>query len=202
VDHVTLQDLRVYGATMSQAVRMVDSLDSGLQGNASTSFPKTLKRDWARPGGDSAPRIPIPCPQDFIIDQGRKPRLLFDELDIHQFIQGAISIIEREDMSTVRAMLAQLRATMRDVQFHTYEATHYTYGTILSLLEDGTVNWADFQRMADERRSALIANWPSLCEQSTNPQCYTDALSGGGKTILVGFFLETCVQEVFCSGSC
>jgi hypothetical protein len=36
VDYVTLQDLRADGASMSQAVRMVDSL--GLQGNASTSF--------------------------------------------------------------------------------------------------------------------------------------------------------------------
>jgi hypothetical protein len=37
----------------------------------------------------------------------------FDELDIHQFVQFAISIIEREeDLPTVRPMLAQLRATM------------------------------------------------------------------------------------------
>jgi hypothetical protein len=121
---------------MSQAIRMVDSLDIGLQGNSSsaTNFPKTLKRGWARPGGDNAPRIPISWPQDFIIGQGRKPRLLFDELDIHQFVQGAVSIIEREDdLLTVRAMLAQLRATMRDAQFHGYESARYAYGTILSL---------------------------------------------------------------------
>jgi hypothetical protein len=35
---------------MSQTVKMVDSLDLGLQGNTSASFPKTLKRGWARPG--------------------------------------------------------------------------------------------------------------------------------------------------------
>jgi hypothetical protein len=116
VDNITLPDLRADGTSMSQVVRMVDSLDLGLQGNTSaTNFPKTLKRGWARPGGDNAPRIPIPWPQDFIIGQGRKPRLLFDELDIHQFVQGAILIIEREeDLPTVRAMLAQLRATMQD----------------------------------------------------------------------------------------
>jgi hypothetical protein len=84
VDNVTLPDVRADGASMSQAVRMVDSLVLGLQGNTtSTSFPKTLKRGCARPGGDNAPRIPIPWPQDFIIGQGRKPRLLFDELDIN-----------------------------------------------------------------------------------------------------------------------
>jgi hypothetical protein len=61
VDNITLTDLRADAAAMSQAVRMVDSLDIGLQGNSSaTNFPKTLKRGWARPGGENAPRIPIP----------------------------------------------------------------------------------------------------------------------------------------------
>jgi hypothetical protein len=135
------------------------------------------------------PRIPIPWPQDFIIGQGRKPRLLFDELDIHQFVQGAISIIEREDdLLTVRAKLAQLRATMRDAQFHGFESARYAYGTILSLLEDGTVTWTDSQRIADQRRSALIARGPSLREQATNPQRYrevpgTNARGGGGRSV-------------------
>jgi hypothetical protein len=92
-------------------------------------------------------------------------------LDIHQFVQGAISIIEREDdLLTVRAMLMQLRATMHDAQFHGYESARYAYGTILSLLEDGTVTWADSQRIADERRSALMARGPPLREQATNSQ--------------------------------
>jgi hypothetical protein len=86
VDNITLPDLRADGAAMSQAIRMVDSLDTGMQGNSGSAmnFPKTLKRGWARPGGENAPRIPIPWPQDFIIGQGRKSWLLFDELDIHQ----------------------------------------------------------------------------------------------------------------------
>jgi hypothetical protein len=122
------------------------------------------------------------------LGQGWKPRLLFDELDIHQFVQGAISIIEREeDLPTVRAMLGQLRATMRDAQFHGYESARYAYGTILSLLEDGTVTWADSQRIADERRSALIARGPPLREQATNPQRFcevpgTNARGGGGRS--------------------
>jgi hypothetical protein len=116
IHDVTLPALRADGVAMSQAVRMLDALDTGIQGNSVINFPKALKRGWARPGGENAPRIPIPWPQDFIIGQGRKPRLLFDELDIHQFVQGAIAIIECEDdLVTVRAMLAQLRATMRDV---------------------------------------------------------------------------------------
>jgi hypothetical protein len=173
---------------MSQAVRMVDALDTGIQGNSVINFPKALKRGWARPGGENAPRIPIPWPQDFHIGQGRKPRLLFDELDIHQFVQGTIAIIEREDdLVTVRAMLAQLRVTMRDAQFHGFESARYVYGTILSLLEDGTMSWTDSQRIADERRAALIARGPSLREQATNPQRYrdvpgTNARGGGGRS--------------------
>jgi hypothetical protein len=171
---------------------MVDALDTGIQGNSVMNsvmnFPKALKRGWAKPGGENAPRIPIPWPQDFIIGQGRKPRLLFDELDIHQFVQGAIAIIEREDdLVTVRAMLAQLRATMRDSQYHGFESARYAYGTILSLLEDGTMSWTDSQRIADERWAALIARGPSLREQATNPQRYrdgpgTNALGGCGRS--------------------
>jgi hypothetical protein len=59
-------------------------------------------------------------------------------------------------MPTVQAMLAQLCATMRDAQFHGYEAARYPYGTILSLLEDGTVTWAYSQHMAGVWPSALI----------------------------------------------
>jgi hypothetical protein len=88
-DNISLSELRADGALMSQATRRVDSLDLGVPGNSALNFPKTLKRSWARPGGgDNAPRIPIPWPQDFIISQGRKPRLLFDELDIHQFVRN------------------------------------------------------------------------------------------------------------------
>jgi hypothetical protein len=101
-------------------------------------------------------------------------------------VQGAISIIEREDdLLIVCAMLAQLRATMHDAQFHGYESARYAYGTILSLLEDGTVTWTDSQRIADERRFALIARGPPLHEQPTTSQRSrevpgTNARGGGG----------------------
>jgi hypothetical protein len=84
-------------------------------------------------------------------------------------------------------MLAQLRATMRDAQFHGYEAARYAYSTTLSLLKDGIVTWADSQRMANEQRSALIARGPPLREQASNPQRYrnvpgANARGGGGKS--------------------
>jgi hypothetical protein len=50
VDNITLPDLRADSAAMSQAVRMVDSLDIGMQGNSSSAvnFPETLEKGWAR----------------------------------------------------------------------------------------------------------------------------------------------------------
>jgi hypothetical protein len=39
VDDVSLPALRADGAAMFQAVRMVDSLDIGMQGNSAVNFP-------------------------------------------------------------------------------------------------------------------------------------------------------------------
>jgi hypothetical protein len=140
----------------------VDALDIGPSGNSnSNSTFKAMKRGWARPGGESAPRIPVPWPQDFVIGQGRKPRLLYDELDILQWAQGCLSIAEREpDVNTLRAMLAQFRLTLRDAQSYGFEATRFAFGSMLSLMEDGTLVWGDGHRLSEERRSALVARAP------------------------------------------
>jgi hypothetical protein len=49
VDDISLPALRADGAAMSQAIRMVDALDIGMQGKSAVNFPKTLKRGLARP---------------------------------------------------------------------------------------------------------------------------------------------------------
>jgi hypothetical protein len=54
-------------------------------------------------------------------------------------------------------MLSQLRSTMRDASFHGFESARYVFGTILSMLEDRALTWADQFQMAEERRSTLIA---------------------------------------------
>jgi hypothetical protein len=86
----------------------------------------------------------VPWPQDFIIGQGRKSRLLYDELDIMQFVQGYISITDRTaDLAVIRAMLEQLRLTLRDAQSYGFEAARFAYGVVLSQMEDGTLSWHD-----------------------------------------------------------
>jgi hypothetical protein len=143
---------------MAHASHQVDALDMGPSGNNTV---KSMKRGWARPGGESTPRIPVPWPQDFVIGQGRKPRLLYDELDVLQWAQGCLSIAEREpDITTLRAMLAQFRLTLRDAQSYGFEAVHFAFGSMLSLMEDCTLVWGDGHHLSEERRAALVARAP------------------------------------------
>jgi hypothetical protein len=93
-----------------------------------------------------------------LLGTGRKNRLSYDDLDILQWTQGCISIIEKEENSeTQRSMLLTLRNTLRDAQFHGFEAARFSYGALLSMMEDGNLFWSDTQAIAEERGSALIA---------------------------------------------
>jgi hypothetical protein len=60
-------------------------------------------------------------------------------------------------MSVARGMLALLRATLRDTAYHRCEAARYSYGCILSMMEDGILHWNDTTRIVEEHRSVLIA---------------------------------------------
>jgi hypothetical protein len=112
---------------------MVDSLD-GLQGNTYRLSSVSIKRGWACPGCEDDPWISTPWPQDFVIGRNR---FLYDDLDTFRFVQGCIAIVKQQiELSLIKLMLAQLRATMRDVSFPGYELARYTYGIVLSMLED------------------------------------------------------------------
>jgi hypothetical protein len=119
---------------------------------------RALRRGWSRPGGDNAPRVAIPWPQDFIIGHGKKSRLCYDDLTDFEWTQGCLAIIEpEEDMSVARGMLALLKTMLRDAAYHRFEAARYSYGCVLSMMEDGLLHWNDSTRIAEECRSALIA---------------------------------------------
>jgi hypothetical protein len=73
-------------------------------------------------------------------------------LTVFDWTQGCLAIVEREeDMDKARGMFALLRAMLRDATYR------YSYGCILSMMEDGSLSWSDTTRIAEERRSALIA---------------------------------------------
>jgi hypothetical protein len=83
--------------------------------------------------------------------------LFYDDLDIYQFIQDCIASIEQQDeLSLIKLMLAQLRATMRDASFHGYEPARYSYGIVLSMLEDSALTWQHQHRMAVVRVREML----------------------------------------------
>jgi hypothetical protein len=89
--------------------------------------------------------VAIPWPQDFIIGHGKKSRLYYDDLTVFEWTQGCLVIIEREeDMSVARGMLALLWTTLRDAAYHRFEVARYSYGCILSMMEDGLLHWNDY----------------------------------------------------------
>jgi hypothetical protein len=136
-----------YNALLSaQASSLVDNLEMDISGNGSTQYSNigsnsntnigsnsiasigsnsnnnigsNTKHGWARPGGDNVPKVCTPWPQDFIVGHRRRNRLLYDDLDIYQFIQGCIAMVEQQqDVGIMWLMLSQLGSTMRDASFH------------------------------------------------------------------------------------
>jgi hypothetical protein len=112
---------------------------------------------------------------------GRKNRLTYDDLDILQWAQGGIAIVEKEENpAVVRSMLATLRSTLRDAQFHGFDAAKFSYGALLSLMEDSTVSWLNAQTIAEERQSALIACGSQLHSRDLLPSHHSRSMNGGG----------------------
>jgi hypothetical protein len=101
----TLPELRADQGTVQQAAKLVDCMDLGATGNTNIISSKTMRRGWTCQGGDFAPRVNIPWPQDFVLGTGRKNRVSYNKLDVLQWSQGCISIIEKEDnLDTQRAV--------------------------------------------------------------------------------------------------
>jgi hypothetical protein len=84
----------------------------------------------------------------------------------------------------VCSMLATLRSTLRDAQFHGFDAARFSYGALLSLMEDGTVSWLDAQNIAEERRSALIARGSQSHSRDLLPSHHSRSMfrSGGARS--------------------
>jgi hypothetical protein len=162
-----LTDLRQDSVLHRQASNIVDALDCSVTGNA-----RYTKYGWVRCGGDMAPRVPTAWPHDHVIGQGKSSKLFYDDLNIFEFTQGILSIIECEqDVSRMRQMLAHYRAVFRDAQNHGFEAAKWANGYVLSLLEKGKVTWDNEFKMAEERRDALTARSTVLRDSA---QLYRD----------------------------
>jgi hypothetical protein len=151
-----LSTLRRDPTLTRQAQDLVDGLDNTVSGT--TVCDKFSKQGWARSGGELAPRVPTPWPQDHVIGQGRRYKLFYDDLNIFEWSQGILSIMEaEEELSVIKYMLAHYRSVYRDAQNHGFEAAKWSSGVVLSLLEKGRLTWDQTYKMAEERRSALMA---------------------------------------------
>jgi hypothetical protein len=150
-----LANLRQDPVLSRQANHLVDSLDYSLSGTVADKY---SKQGWARCGGDIAPRVPTPWPQDHVIGHGRKSKLFYDDLNLYEWAQGVLAIIEyEEDVTTMRHMLSHYRSVFRDAQCHGFEAAKWSSGVVLSLLEKGKITWDQTYKVAEERRDALVA---------------------------------------------
>jgi hypothetical protein len=66
---------------------------------------------------------------------------------------SCLSMAEKEpDLNTIRAMLSQSRLTLRDAQSYSFEAARFAFGTVLSLMLDGTLVTGDDHRKSEEQR--------------------------------------------------
>jgi hypothetical protein len=119
-----LASLRRDPTLMRQVNSLVDGLDSTVSGMMLDKF---SKQGWARSGGDLAPRVPTPWPQDHIMGQGRNSKLYYDDLNIYEWSQGILAIIEaEEDINVMRFMLSHYRAVYRDAQNHGFAAARWS----------------------------------------------------------------------------
>jgi hypothetical protein len=78
------------------------------------------------------------------------------------------------------SMMALLRSTLRDAQFHGFDSAQFSYAAVLSLMEDGILHWHDTARIAEERRSALVSRGVSSNSSSQQFAVMSGAHCGGG----------------------
>jgi hypothetical protein len=161
-----LSTLRRDATLTRQANALVDGLDNTCSGISD----RFSRQGWARSGGELAPRVPTPWPQDHVIGQGRKSKLFYDDLNIYEWSQGVLSIMEAEEnIDIIRYMLAHYRSVYRDAQNHGFEAAKWSNSVVLSMIEKGKLRWDQVYSMAEERRSALVAVSTPQKDRSPSP---------------------------------
>jgi hypothetical protein len=93
-----------------------------------------------------------------------------DDLNIYEWAQGILAIIEYEENITMRYMLSQYRVVIRDTQSHGFNAAKWSSSVVLSLLEKCKVTWDQTYKMAEECISTLVAISSPQKEHFVSPQ--------------------------------
>jgi hypothetical protein len=148
--------------------KLVDDIQGGIEGNALNLSSGYNKRGWVRVGGETAPSLRMPWPQDYIFNFGRDSKIYYEDLDIFQWVLGYAAIIEAHtDNQIARHMLVHLQNLMGDAQSHGFEVIKYAHGVILSRLEMGKLAWSEVHEMSEARRTA-ITRGVKQCKISNN----------------------------------
>jgi hypothetical protein len=97
-----------------------------------------------------------------VIGAGDKRRLLYNDLNIEQFIIGYATIMEREPdiVLIVRNMISHLKLLFNDSLYYGWDRAKNSHGVVLTDMEDGLYSWIDKDRVAETRR--LNAQRPVL----------------------------------------
>jgi hypothetical protein len=135
----SLNQMRSSDALVSQEEKLVNSMDV-TQGQSNS---KVLKRGWTRHGGDNAPRVPTPWPQDFVLGHGAMRALSYEDLSVYQWVQGYLSIAQMQGIETLRAMVAHMQALFTEASFAGWDPAKFAHGCVLTDLEDGMYGWLD-----------------------------------------------------------
>jgi hypothetical protein len=72
----SLAELRADTQLAGQAEKLVDNIQGGIEGKTLNLSSGYNKRGWVRAGGETAPSLRMPWPQDYIFDFGRLKNLL------------------------------------------------------------------------------------------------------------------------------
>jgi hypothetical protein len=134
----------------------VNDLQGGIEGkdiNVSNSY---NKRGWVLAGGETAPKLKMPWPQDYILDFGRDSKIYYEDLDCFQWVLSYAAIVEAQtDPNIAKFILVHLQNLMGDAQSHGFEVIKYAHGVILSRLEMGKLTWPDVHETSEARRTAI-----------------------------------------------
>jgi hypothetical protein len=150
----TIASLRADPQLAAQAEQLADEVTSNVAGNSPLVY--SLKRGIVRCGGDLAPKVKVPWPQDYVLGSGRKLKLYYEDLSMFEWVNGYIATIQNEPNAKItRYMMSHMRNLMEDAVFHGWEPVKQAHADILTSLESGEFSWCDEIEMAERRRSAI-----------------------------------------------
>jgi hypothetical protein len=96
----------------AQADQLVTYLGTHMSGNSPSL--SNVKRGLVRSGGDLAPSVKTPWPQDHIVGSGSKIKVYYEDLSIYEWCNGYMAIVQNElNPKIARLMMTHFR-TLED----------------------------------------------------------------------------------------